>query len=69
MSPLSGARDRQFTDKRGVRRKSKHERKKWKEAGLKKKRRMRKRAKTGGLFYFRKYALVSAWTCFGTSID
>lgn len=68
MSPLSGARDRQFTDKRGVWRKSKHKRKKVEGGGVKE-RKDEKREKTGGFFYFRKYALVSAWTCFGTSID
>lgn len=69
MSPLSGARDRQFTDKRGVRRKSKHKKKKKVEGGGVKEREDEKREKTGGLFHFRKYALVSAWTSFGTSID
>lgn len=41
MSPLSGARDRQFTDKRGVQRKSKHKRKKVEGGGVKERRKER----------------------------
>lgn len=39
------------------------------EGGGVKERKDERREKTGGFFYFRRYALVSAWTCFGTSID